>query len=454
MSLVVIGGGSTYCPELFYRIAKSKVLPGKIKTVVLYDVDKQRAEIVGSFCRKMLEAESVGIEIKVTDDPSEAFEGAEIVFNMMRAGAMEGRFGDEMIPLKYKLIGQETMGLGGFRLLRRQIEALRGILPYIPQGVKFFNFANPANMLSMALCQMAGDKLDFALGLCNIPFGIRMEITRVLRDQRPELQGLSDAEIVKDVQIDSVGVNHLTFFRNFRFRGEDVTEQVMRFLTNPPANFDAKNVEDISAYLGIVEEHGIFPNWYWRYRQEPVKHAEDLIYKGSEQSRAWIVRQWEIAQLKTYKNPDQPLDDILASLLERGGAGYALMAVEALEGILTDSGARLIVNVRNVRPDGRAYIPWLPTDAFIEVPCFMHDTGPVIDWAMDTSLPSEFSQAVRREVLSQNQFTRAQLTGDRTKELIALQCHPLIGGVAGAEACRAIQGDLDTMVQGLPPLVV
>ena len=59
------------------------------------------------------------MKIYMTLDRQEALKDADFVTTQFRVGQLDAREKDELIPLKYGIIGQETNGPGGmFKALR------------------------------------------------------------------------------------------------------------------------------------------------------------------------------------------------------------------------------------------------------------------------------------------------------------------------------------------------
>src|SRR5438045_5485676 len=111
LNISVIGGGSTYTPELVEGfIVHRETLP--IKRLTLMDIDAERLEIVGGLARRMLEG--CDIDVVLTQDREAAVKDADFVLTQFRVGGLAARANDEHIPLKYGVIGQETTGPGGF----------------------------------------------------------------------------------------------------------------------------------------------------------------------------------------------------------------------------------------------------------------------------------------------------------------------------------------------------
>src|SRR5512136_2415865 len=118
LNVTVIGGGSTYTPELIEGfIVHRETLP--VRRLTLMDISPERLEIVGGLARRMLEG--TGIALELTDSREDAIQGADYVLSQFRVGGMAARATDEHIPLKYGVIGQETTGPGGFAKALRTV---------------------------------------------------------------------------------------------------------------------------------------------------------------------------------------------------------------------------------------------------------------------------------------------------------------------------------------------
>ena len=214
MKLTVIGGGSSYTPELldglFLRLERIPV-----SEVWLMDLDVQRLGINAAFARRMAEAHGVGIGIRVTTDLREAVRGARYVVTQIRVGGMQARIADEKLGLRHGLIGQETTGVGGFacalRTIPRILDIARVMESLAPNGF-LVNFTNPAGINTEAVLRHSAIR---TVGLCNVPIGMIMDIVK-------HLGGAWD-----DYELDYVGLNHLSWVRRFARRGEDITQAVL-----------------------------------------------------------------------------------------------------------------------------------------------------------------------------------------------------------------------------------
>src|SRR5438876_3608578 len=112
MKLAVIGGGSTYTPELVAGLARERERID-LRELVLHDIDAERREIVGGLAQRMLGAAGYDGKLEVTGELDRALDGAAFVLVQLRVGGQAARLNDETVPLACGCIGQETTGAGG-----------------------------------------------------------------------------------------------------------------------------------------------------------------------------------------------------------------------------------------------------------------------------------------------------------------------------------------------------
>ncbi|MEH9241028.1 6-phospho-beta-glucosidase, partial [Klebsiella pneumoniae] len=149
LKIAVIGGGSSYTPELIEGIiVRYEQLP--VTELALVDVEsgRDKVEIIAALTRRMLKhkgLEQVAVSVHFTLD--EAIRGASFVLTQLRVGQLAARAADERLGLKYHLLGQETTGVGGFAKALRTIpvilEVARKVEQLAPEAF-ILNFTNPA----------------------------------------------------------------------------------------------------------------------------------------------------------------------------------------------------------------------------------------------------------------------------------------------------------------------
>src|SRR6266567_9536402 len=200
LKIAVVGGGSTYTPELVQGFAdRAERLP--VDDLVLLDPDAQRLEVVGGLARRMLERRAFPGRLALTGRLEEALDGADFVIVQLRVGGQAQRLVDETIPLEFDCIGQETTGPGGFAKALRTVPVVLGLAELTAERAAptawFVDFTNPTGLVTQALL----DEGHRAIGLCNVAIGFQREFARRFGVE-PER-----------VELESVGLNHRSWER-------------------------------------------------------------------------------------------------------------------------------------------------------------------------------------------------------------------------------------------------
>ena len=120
VKVAVVGGGSTYTPELVEGfVRRDDRFP--VDELVLLDIDRDRLDIVGALAERMMRKVGWAGRLRLATDSLEAIEGADFVIVQLRVGGNQARLRDETIPLEFGCIGQETTGPGGFAKALRTV---------------------------------------------------------------------------------------------------------------------------------------------------------------------------------------------------------------------------------------------------------------------------------------------------------------------------------------------
>jgi len=81
--LAVIGGGSSYTPELVEGILKNaEEFP--VRTLRLMDIDETKLNIVGSLVGRMIEKENLPVRLELTEDRRAALKDADFIVTQIR----------------------------------------------------------------------------------------------------------------------------------------------------------------------------------------------------------------------------------------------------------------------------------------------------------------------------------------------------------------------------------
>ena len=399
LKVCVVGGGSTYTPELVDGLLRRRAsLP--VGELVLLDPDPVRLEIVGRFAARMAEAAGSDVAVRWTGDAPDAIRDADFVVCQLRVGGQAARHRDELLGREFGLIGQETTGVGGFakalRTIPVMLEIARLVAREAPRAV-LVNFTNPAGLITELLRRHTPLR---AIGLCNVPWNMRVDLAAEL--------GVP----VERVELDYVGLNHLSWVRTLRVDGEDRTSEMLARARVDAGHANGREPEPgfSPATLALI---GMLPSDYCRYFYET---GAMLRFQEQHPTRASEVMDIERRLLRRYEDPD--LHEKPPELMERGGAYYSESAAALMADMWSDAGSVQVVNVRN---DGA--LPGLPDDVVIEAPARIGRSGAV---ALPTAPLRADVDALVRTVKDYELLTiEAALRGDQQLAQLALITNPL-----------------------------
>ena len=387
MKIAVIGGGSTYTPELIEGFAaRADVLP--VDELVLEDISEERLDIVGGLARRILARTGHPARLVTTTSLDDAVDGAAAVLVQLRVGGQQARLTDETLPGQFGLIGQETTGAGGFAKALRTVPVVLDIASVVTKraapGAWIVDFTNPVGIITRALL----DDGHRALGLCNVAIGLQRRLASRLGVE-PER-----------VRLDHAGLNHLSWVRRVLVDGVD---RLPELLADPI---------DVGSPAELMRTLGAIPSYYLRYYYS----TNEVLREGGAR-RAEQVMEIEQQLLAMYADP--ALDRKPALLDERGGAYYSEAAAALVTSLLTGDGALHYVDLGN-----SGTITGLPDEAVVEVPATVDRSGahaePVGPLAPE--LLGLVQAVTAYEVLT----IEAARSGDRSTALRALVAHPLV----------------------------
>ncbi|MFJ8920114.1 6-phospho-beta-glucosidase [Streptomyces sp. NPDC102415] len=405
MKLAVVGGGSTYTPELIDGFARLRdTLP--VEELVLVDPAADRLELVGGLARRIFAKQGHPGRIVTTSDLDAGVSGADAVLLQLRVGGQAARNQDETWPLECGCVGQETTGAGGLAKALRTVPVVLDIAERVRRtnpDAWIIDFTNPVGIVTRALLQ-AGHK---AVGLCNVAIGFQRKFAALL-DVTPS-----------EVHLDHVGLNHLTWELGVRLGGPDGEDVLPKLL----AEHGGRIAGDLRMPRQIIDRLGVVPSYYLRYF---YAHDEVVRELGTKPSRAAEVAAMEKELLEMYGDP--ALDEKPALLGKRGGAFYSEAAVDLASALLGGGGSAVqVVNTYN-----KGTLPFLPDDAVIEVQARVDGTGatPLAVPKLDPLFAGLIGHVTAYEDLALD----AALRGGRDRVFKALLANPLVGQFEYAEA--------------------
>lgn len=401
MKLAVIGGGSTYTPELVDGLVRMRdLLP--LDELALCDPDAERLRILTGMTKRMLERGGHPANVTSTERLEEAVEGADAVLIQLRVGGQAVRIVDESVPVACGCIGQETTGYGGLAKALRTVPVVLEIAARVralAPRAWIVDFTNPVGIVTKALL----DEGHRAVGLCSAAMVFQRHFARVLEVEPAR------------VELDHVGLNHLTWEVGVRVDGSDVLPQLV-----------GQHVDRVAPATGLpaklVRRLGVVPSYYLHYFYD---HDAVVEHQRDHQSRAEEVADIERQLLELYA--DERLAEKPELLSRRGGAFYSEAAVELLASLFgRGPSPRHVVNLRN-----NGALPFLADDAVVEVAARVGPDGMSV---VDVPPLDPVQRGLVAHVSAYEELALdAALRGGRERVFRALLAHPLIGQADVAE---------------------
>jgi 6-phospho-beta-glucosidase len=393
VKLAIVGGGSTYTPELIDGFARLRdTLP--VEELWLVDTDETRLSLVAGIASRMFARAGHPGRIVPTTDLVAGVSDAGAVLIQLRVGGQDARRGDETWPHEVHCIGQETTGPGGFAKALRTVPVVLRVAEAVRAHAKpdawIVDFTNPVGIVTRALLN-EGHR---AVGLCNVAIGFQRRFAGML--------GVTPDE----VSLGHVGLNHLTWIRSVSVGGQDRLPAMFADL--------ASLAEEVELPAHLLELLGAVPSYYLRYY---YAHDEVLGEQLHSPSRADEVQAVERELLALYADPS--VDTKPEALEKRGGAFYSEAAIELLAGLTNDTGETRVVNLRN-----GGTLPFLPDDHVIEVPARVTAAG--VEALPVAPLTDDIRGLVSAVAGYERLALDAAVHGGRDRVLRAMQAHPLV----------------------------
>lgn len=400
MKLAVIGGGSTYTPELIDGVIKRHSrLP--ITHIHLVDIDPTKLAIIAAFAKRMIAAAQLDIEIEHGTDLRAGVRGASFVVSQFRVGTQAARHRDELLGRKYGLVGQETVGVGGFAKALRTIPVALNVAQTIMQEAPnaiLLNFTNPAGLITQTIIQEVPELTT--IGLCNVPWNTRIEVANAM--------GVSS----EAVNFDYIGLNHLSWIRGVEVAGQDRSLEAIRAFRG--LTIDKAKPGDSPAWTqSSIDMLQAIPNYYLLYY---YSEKEWIDYQSKNPTRASEVMKIEEVLIEKFK--DQTLVTKPEELMQRGGAYYSDSAAELMADIHTNAGTTHIVNTLN-----NGAVPGFPDDAVMEIPAIITSKG--AQSIKTTAMRGDIDALVRSVKDFELLTIHAAVHGEEDSALRALIANPI-----------------------------
>ena len=358
MKITVIGGGSSYTPELVEGlIARHASLPMAELALVDVEAGREKVEIIAALSRRMLDRNGLeSVKVSVHFDADEAITGSSFVLTQLRVGQLPARAADERLGLSHRLLGQETTGVGGFANALRTIPVMLDIARRVERLAPkawIINFTNPAGIVTEAVSRHSKAKI---IGLCNVPVTMHHMIADMLKLP------------YGDVSLRFAGLNHMVWVHQVLAAGRDATDEVIEMLCDG-GQLSMNNIKAIPWPPELLRALRAIPCPYHRYFWQTRSMLEDeLADADNKGTRAEQVMKVEASLFELYADPH--LDKKPEELSQRGGSFYSEVAVQLINALHNNLGIEMVVNTTN-----NGAIQGLPDDAVIETNCLIDALG-------------------------------------------------------------------------------
>jgi len=363
MKISIIGGGGTRVPILVEALLAAQAQLG-LTELSLIDPDEPRTLAIARVLTALLQEKKSEVKISYPATFRECVTQAAFVFLAIRVGGDHFRTLDERIPLALNVLGQETVGAGGFAMAVRTIPVILTMLKEI-QAVApeawCINLTNPSGILTQAM--VTSGNFQKVVGICDAPTLLSFFIAYLLKVKQ------------EAIILDYYGLNHCGFVKAAYVAGQNVLPLALARLKQAPG-FEART----HFSPAFVQHLGQLPNEYlWYYI---FKEASLAAVKAAKQTRGEAVEALNTELITALLKTETPLPIYREYLSGRANGhlaekyrrkmgltntgGYSRVAMEVLLALAGQAPAVVPVNTKN-----QGAITGLGFDAVVEVPALI-----------------------------------------------------------------------------------
>ncbi|MGB7465200.1 MAG: hypothetical protein WBW14_20065, partial [Candidatus Acidiferrum sp.] len=304
MKITVIGAAGVRTPLLVHGLATAGDSV-KLEELAFWDTDQERLKVMGRVTDAMGKHSGLRARIKTSSTVEGALEGADYVITSIRAGGIDARMKDESIALAHGLVGQETVGAGGFACAMRNLAIMleyAKLIERIAPRATVINFTNPVGIISQGLLNHSQVKL---LGVCDTPLETFEAIAHALGRNPFELH------------FDYLGLNHLGWVRSIRDQAG--VELLPEVLASPDTI--QKCYRHGLFPTEFIQKLGLLPTEYLYFYYFPEAAYKNTERSGQSRGQAIAGMNGRLFQ-KLAQAPESQLVDIYENYLRERNASY------------------------------------------------------------------------------------------------------------------------------------
>lgn len=398
LKLVIVGGASSYTPELYKHIIEN-YHDLKITDIVLIDLsdNSKRLDIIYELGLRMFSKHQLNINLTKTYDQKTGLMDADFVIIQIRVGRMESRYYDETIPAQFKMLGHESIGIGGlFNALRTvpvMYEIIENVKEFAPKAW-VINVTNPTGIISEAILRFA--EFDRYMGLSSIPNQSTKNIIEAL--------GAKKSEVVSYF----AGLSELSFISKIYHKSKDKLPELLASGFCPTKRL---------MHLDYLKQFGLYPhpNLKFYYQQE-IALNEFLENQRNEKVRTNEVIEIDKKLFEIYSNPNT--FEVPKLIEQRLGYDYAETAIQIIDSMVNNKKNYHVINTVN-----RGHIIGIPDETSIEITSRITKKGPMpVHFG---ELPLQIRGIVQHLKSYEELLCDAIYEKNLKKALLAFQVHPL-----------------------------
>ncbi|MCH8897594.1 MAG: hypothetical protein IIC33_04795 [Chloroflexi bacterium] len=340
--ITILGGSSVYTPEFILSLVSHNI---NVKEIVIFGRETPKLPLVTAFCQRLVKKSRIPAKVTASTNLEEAVDGAKYVLNHVRVGGMKARLRDEKNAPKQGMIGDQSLGAGGFANAMRTLPVVMDFANRIEKvnpGCTFINLTNPMGVVVEALIKHS--KLN-VIGVCDLPGTYVKKIADLLHRNPCELY------------VDYIGLNHMGWIQDVRIEGRSCMSTLLEKI---------EQQQDDGFDNALCEVFRMIPT----RTVSLFFHTDEILKKQKTCSRyrAEALHEAEQQILKLYE--DKRLSEIPALTRQRNTIWYEETIVPLIAALESNKEQNLIVCVQN-----NGSIRDLPDDCSVEVPAQVSRRG-------------------------------------------------------------------------------
>lgn len=429
MKIALIGAAGVRTPLLVHGLAGAGENV-RIDEIAFWDNDQARLQAITRVAGAMAQRSGLRAKLRICSAAEQAIEGADYIITSIRVGGIDARIKDETIALAHGLVGQETVGAGGFACALRNLAAMleyAKLIERVAPRATVVNFTNPVGIISQGLLNQSDINV---IGVCDTPLETFESIAHALGRNPFELH------------FDYIGLNHLGWVRSIR--DEKNTELLPELLSSP------ERIEKCYRHglfpAEFIQKLGLLPTEYLYFYYFPQAAYKNTARSGQSRGQA-ISKMNERLFPALAQAPQSELIEIYENYLRERNASY--FSIEATAGERRREGQQLYSEFSGYERIALLVLRALHSERASLIPLTVCNGGALQDLAANDAveLPCEVSsrgltvlpvghapEVVRPLLLQMKEYERltvqASVEHSLEKARAALEMNPLVGQAA------------------------